>query len=69
MIDSRTTHPDRPRIHCWIAPDLYDRLRRTAFESGQSQKAIIEAALDAWLAAHPWPSQNAEKESDFRGGS
>lgn len=32
-----------------LPEDLYERLRREAFERRMSQSAIITAALEAWL--------------------
>lgn len=42
----------RVAVNCWIDPAKAKRLRIAAIELDTTAQAVMEQALDAWLAAH-----------------
>lgn len=50
--------------------ELYERLRRHAFETRQPYRAIVEAALREYFERHPWnATEDAHvPESPMNGG-
>lgn len=51
----RGRDPNLPALNVSnLDPDLYQRLRRYAFETGRTKKDIVEAALQEYMDRHPW---------------
>lgn len=52
-----------PTIHVDnVDRGLYEALRRYAFETRQSHKAVVEAALREYMARHPWEKGKGREE-------